>query len=118
MTSRGPGFSAQVATLRLLLPERQPHNIGVLLLDLTRNALYWRLVRDWRKYADEDDVEVLQALDETLRLQVAEIGGSKFFKWIENTWSNALMLADQQEIEVRDCKAELDRLFEERVGPD
>lgn len=85
------------------------------LLDRPYDKLEWRLISDWHAYADEDDVEVLQLLDETLQVQAKEIGGGRLFDQIADMWSNSLVIADEQDVDVQNSEAEIGRLFKERV---
>lgn len=102
---------AKAFTLQLVMPARPSANVGVLLLDVTNDRLYWRLVSDWRPYADEDDIELLEALDADFREQINRIGGGKYLAQLLDTASNAIRLTDERQVFVSDFQAEVDRLF-------
>ena len=48
------------------LPGRGEQTLGVLLLDAQSDTLHVRLRRDWERVANEEDAEVLAALEDDL----------------------------------------------------
>jgi hypothetical protein len=115
MTVEGSGSPAIAATFRLLIPADRQRNVGVLLLDLRTGTLYWRFVSEWSKYADEDDVEVLEALDLEFREQVKQKSGRDFFAYLSDTLSNSLQLVNERDLRVSDFAAATDSLYQAAI---
>ncbi len=60
--------------LETALPGKLPQNIGVILMDAVEDRAWVRLRHDYQNLAEPDDAEVLEALEEDIRVKLAEIG--------------------------------------------
>lgn len=111
-------FNPQAGQFSLLvsdLPGGSVQPIGVLLLDPKTDALYVRLRRDWDRIANEEDAEVLAALEDDLLLQARERGGAALLAHLENIASQSIRVTDREEVAVRDFEKKLGELYREHV---
>lgn len=114
ITTQAARFS--ILTLELAGSEQ---NVGVLLEDPAHDRMYVRLRRDWDQFAPEE-AEVLEALEDGLGADAAELGAGALFERLEDTLSNTLRVSDRRETIVREgSEAEferaLDRLYRQHV---
>ncbi len=86
------------------LPKRA---IGVFVTD-GRGDLEFRLREEWDGFQDE---EYLSCLSDDFTLKIGEIGGIQFLQWMEETFSNCLMLSEREPARART----IDDLYEELV---
>lgn len=107
--------AGQCVLLRLALPGRPVHDVGVLLLDPSSGRLHLRLRSHWDDLADADDAEYLAALDEDFRQKVEEMGGQRFLESLEDSLSNILLLTDRETVAVDSFSRVADQLFERHV---
>lgn len=110
--------STKPARYSLLLaefPGRGEITVGVLLEDPGENKLYLRLRRDWAEFAPGEDVEVLELLEEDLSAKAAGLGAAEFFRYYEDTLSNAVRLSDRRAAIVEDFDRALGRLYRQHV---
>jgi SOS-response transcriptional repressor LexA len=108
--------AAAYSLLEIELPGRDLTPIGVLLADLEGARTHVRLRRDWDRITeDEEDREVLEALEDDLRRKASDLGAGPFFDYLEDTLSMALRVTDRQAIEVEDFDRALNRLYRENV---
>ncbi len=112
MPVRREGF---YAVLEAHLPERPPHNIGVLLIDEASGRGWVRLRGRLDDIADPADAEVLQALEKHARAAMAEGGGPGFLASLEDSLSNAVRLSERRAVQVDAFTRALDRLYDEHV---
>src|SRR5579863_1737630 len=81
------------------LPGHGLETIGVLLLDPGTDTLYVRLRRDFS--ANEEDTEVLAALEDDLLSKARETGGAAVLEFLETTVSNSIRITDREAVDVR-----------------
>jgi SOS-response transcriptional repressor LexA len=106
---------AEFALLVVALPGRSRETSGVLLLDGDTGVLHLKLRRDWQEIADEDDVEILEALENDLEMKAREMGGLALIEWLEENASQTIRIEQRQTIAVRDFSSTLNRLYREHV---
>jgi SOS-response transcriptional repressor LexA len=109
-----PGF---FSVLRAESPGGELTPIGILLEDTTSHTLYHRLRRDFEKWADPADVEVLAALEDDLAAKAdpGDLGAEGLFVYLEESLSNALRVSDREAIEVEDFDRAVNRLYRQNV---
>jgi SOS-response transcriptional repressor LexA len=115
--------SARFSILVMELAGGEPFNAGVVLEDPASDRLYVRLRRDWVEIAPHvagAEAEVLEALEDGLRSDAAEMGASRFLKHLEDTLSNTLRISDRREtlaggVAAADFERALGRLYREHV---
>ena len=73
-----------------------------------RGHLDFRLLDDWNGFEDE---EFLSCLANDFTLKIRELGGTEFLRWMEDTFSNFLMLSEREPARTRT----IDDLYEELV---
>jgi SOS-response transcriptional repressor LexA len=112
INARRPG---SYVLLEAALPGRTARNIGVLLVDPAADRAFVRLRPSFDDMADEDDVEVLEALGQHVRDCAREMGGVAFLDWLEDTASNTVRVSDRQVIEVDAFSRVLEKLYSEHV---
>lgn len=98
------------------LPGRDAENAGVLLEDAALDRLYLRLRRDWDTIAEEDDVEVLEALADDLSVKARELGARELLGYLEDTLSNTVRVTERETILVDDFDRMLNRLYRQHVS--
>ncbi|MBV8729239.1 MAG: hypothetical protein JO336_05470 [Acidobacteriia bacterium] len=102
--------------LEAALPERPPHNIGVLLADPESGKPWLRMRSDYG-FAQPEDAEVLELLEEDMQARAAELGALRYLDWLEDTLSNVLRVSGRQMVRVDSFTRVLDRLYSEYVEP-
>jgi len=100
--------------LEAVLPARAAQTIGVLLVDPASGRGWVRLRRDY-DFADPQDAEVLEALEEDIRRQLAEGGAETFLRSLEDSLSNVLRVSERQTVAVDAFTRVLDRLYNDHV---
>jgi phage repressor protein C with HTH and peptisase S24 domain len=98
------------------LPHQAPRNIGVLLADTGTGKPWFRLRPDF-DFADPEDAEVLELLEEEMRARAAEMGAVRYLDWLEDRLSNVVRVSDRQTVAVDSFARVLDRLYSEHVDP-
>src|SRR6266536_6067549 len=106
----------EYSLLRLALPGRPEHAIGVLLRDPDEDRLFLRLRSDWEEIAGEEDLEYLSHLEEHLRAQAAEMGADRFLLGLEDSLSHAIRIEDREAVPLNSFHYMLDRLFARHVA--
>jgi len=96
-------------------PGRGPVTIGVLLRDPAADALWIRLRRDLDALAEEEDLEVLEALAADLLAKSREMGAGSLFNYIEDALSGTLRVTDRESTMVDSFPRALDRLYRSHV---
>src|ERR1700730_2571604 len=86
--------------LEAALPERPVSNIGVLLVDPVADRGWVRLRQRYDHIADPGDAEVLEALEEDIRLKLAEAGAEAYLRSLEDSLSNVVRVGDRQSVAV------------------
>lgn len=89
--------------------------IGILLEDPENNALHVRLRRDWGTFADGEEREVLELLEDDLLSKGREIGAGGLFSWLEESASNMFQVTDRENVLADDFPRTLNRLYRQSV---
>ena len=108
--------SAECIYLQLALPGKPPENAGVFLLDPETDQLHFRLRRDWREIAEEEDAEVLELLADDFAEKIRELGGRAFLEYLEANLSNVLQVSNRETVQVGSLEGRLNRLYRENVA--
>jgi phage repressor protein C with HTH and peptisase S24 domain len=87
-----------------------------LLVDGQNDRLHLRLRRDLEALAEEEDLDVLEALAEDLDAKARELGAGKLLEYLEDTLSGTLRITDRRAVLVEDYARALDRLYRENVS--
>src|SRR5579863_2196212 len=103
------------SVLQAELPDHGLVNLGVLLSDPQSNVFGLRLRRDLSTLAEDEDLEVFEALADDLEAKAREMGAEKLFGYLENTLSGTLRITDRRPVVVEDFSRALDRLYRENV---
>ena len=93
-------------------------NVGVLLEDPGTDRLFLRLRRDWDQVVPvdaPDEAEVLEALEDGLRSNAAEMGAARLLQHLEDTLSNTIRISEPKQILVHNFARDLGRLYREHV---
>jgi SOS-response transcriptional repressor LexA len=101
--------------LEAALPDRPPRNIGVILIDTAQDRGWVRLRERYDGLADADDAEVLEALEEDIRVKLGESGAESFLQSLEDSLSNVVRVSERQTVAVDAFTHVLDRLYTENV---
>jgi phage repressor protein C with HTH and peptisase S24 domain len=103
-----PGVIAFPAKSEFCLLETSAprRTIGVFLLG--GKELHFRLRDDWAEF---EDAEYLESLEQDFALKIREMGGENFLRWMEDTLSNFLLISGREPA----AGKSLDDLFEEHV---
>jgi SOS-response transcriptional repressor LexA len=101
--------------LQAALPGRPVHNIGVLLADPERDRLFIRVRERFDDIADEEDCEVLEALEDDIRRRVTEMGAGEYLRWLAETASNSIRVSEPEAVAVDSFTRVLERLFDRHV---
>jgi SOS-response transcriptional repressor LexA len=103
--------------LEAALPLRPIVPAGVILIDPEQNRGWVRFREDFSSLADDDDVEVLEALEEDARRRMSEIGAEQYLAELEESLSSVLRIGERNTVAVDAFSRVLDRLFSEHVEP-
>jgi len=99
--------------LEAALPEAPPRNIGVLLID-SSTGRGWVQLRE--SFADlTEDTEVLDALEDDLRAQIAGGHAEEFLRSLEDSLSNVLRVSERRSVAVDAFTREIERLYAAHV---
>jgi phage repressor protein C with HTH and peptisase S24 domain len=102
--------------LEAALPGRPPLDIGVLLIDPGTGRGWVRMRARYQDLADPEDAEVLEALEDDIRRQLAESGAEACLRSLEDSLSNAVRVGERQTVAGVDAFSRvLDRLYDEHV---
>ncbi len=105
----------ECSVLEVALPGRPAEPAGVILHDPENGRIGLRLRRDWDQFAEDDDVEVLEFLEDDLRAKAAEFGSEAFLRHLEETLSNTLRIADRESVLLGGFESTLNRLYNRLV---
>ena len=105
----------QYSILEVDLPGRGAEPAGVILFDPEEGRLDLRLRRDWDEIAEEEDAEVLELLEDDLRVKAAEMGPEPFLQLLEEMLSNVLRISEREAVLMGDFDATLNRLYNKLV---
>jgi phage repressor protein C with HTH and peptisase S24 domain len=89
--------------------------IGILLEDPEQNALHIRLRRDWVAFADDEEREVLELLEDDLISKGREMGADGVLSWLEENASNLFQVTDRENVLADDFPRTLNRLYGRHV---
>jgi SOS-response transcriptional repressor LexA len=106
--------SARLYVLELCVPDADGHNAGVLLHDVSMNALHLRLRRDWNAVAPTE-AAVLSELEDDLERKAAEMGGAELLRYLNSTLSNVLRISEPRDVMVENFERALARLYRQHV---
>ena len=109
------GRECEYVLLEAVLPGRAPVAIGVLVKDGETDRGFLRMRRDFASLADDDDLEVLEALEDHIRQVLGEGGAEAFLRGLEDSASGVVRVSERQRVEVDAFSRVLDRLYREHV---
>src|SRR5260370_31729801 len=89
--------------------------IGILLEDPEHNALYVRLRRDWAAFADDEERELLELLENDLIAKARDLGADGVLSWLEENGSNMFQVTGRESVLADDFPRTLNRLYRQRV---
>jgi phage repressor protein C with HTH and peptisase S24 domain len=101
--------------LEAVLPGRAAQNVGVILIDPESGRGWVRMRERYADLAEPEDAEVLEAIEDDLRVRMDEMGAERLLESLEDSLSNVLRAGDRQSVAVDAFTRVLDRLFEEHV---
>lgn len=96
------------------IPGRGLMNIGVLLEDPEADVLHLRFRRDMETLAEEEDLEVLDALADDLAAKAREIGAAKLLEYLD-TISDSIRITDREAVLVDNYPRALERLYRKNI---
>jgi SOS-response transcriptional repressor LexA len=105
------GRDGEYVLLEACLPDREPRNIGVLLVDAAKDRGWLRLREGFDDLAAPEDAEVLEALEADVRQRLAESGAAAWLAAMEDSLSNVLRVSERQTVAVDAFSRVLDRLY-------
>ncbi len=106
--------------LEVHFPNQPARNIGVLLADAapaTIHAKPWLRLLSAYDFADPEDAEVLELLEDDMLRNASGMGALQYLDWLEDTLSNVLRVSDRHLVQVDSFTRALDRLYSEYVEP-
>jgi len=108
---------ASYVLVEAALPGRPLETTGVFLLDTAGDHAWIRLRQNWDEWADSEDAEVLEALEQDMRERAREMGAGAYLCWLEDRLSNVLRITERQPVAVDSFTRVLDRLYAQHVEP-
>lgn len=106
----------EMRLLELALPGHRAETCGILLLDPATQQFGLRLRRDWDALTtDDDDLDVLEALEDDLRQKASELPPAEFLAQLDDTLSNTLRISEPQQVLLGSFASTLNRLYERHV---
>lgn len=113
-------LGARAGEMRLLevcLPGKPAETCGVLLHDPESGELAMRLRRDWDALtADENDLDVLEALAQDLGAKASEMGAEALLDYLDSTLSNVIRVTGPERVVMGNLRGALHRLYEKHVA--
>jgi SOS-response transcriptional repressor LexA len=108
---------ARYSILRAELPDGDLTPLGILLEDISSHSLHLRLRRDFEEWADPNDLDVFEALEDdlTAKADPGDLGAAGLFRYLEESLSTGLRISDPEAIEVEDFNRALNRLYRQNV---
>src|SRR5579864_6393903 len=110
-----PTRQGQLSIVQVDLPREGLVNLGVLLYDPERDALFLRFRRELDSLAEGDDFDVLSALADDLAAKAAELGAEKLLEYLESTLAGSLRVTDREPVLVEDFPRAVERLYRRHV---
>jgi SOS-response transcriptional repressor LexA len=104
------------ALLEVAQPGRPLVPYGILLADRESGDVNMKL-RDMACFEnlDEQGIDILTALGPDLSTKALEMGGARFFDWMEDSFSNFFRVSNRESIAFSDPASAVNRLFDEHV---
>jgi SOS-response transcriptional repressor LexA len=102
--------------LEATLPGQSPRNIGIFLADPATGKPWIRMLPVY-DFAEPEDAEVLEALQEDMHRHASQMGAIAFLEWLEDALSNVLRLSHRQTVAVDSFSRVVERLYSEQVEP-
>jgi hypothetical protein len=109
------GANAEFEILRYCAVGASAVNIGVFLLDLTKGRLYWKLRRDWSKFASKKAADYLCRIERGLREAQEKMGAAGVLRYLGDCLSEVLQLSEREKIVAKDPVVTLAQIFAERI---
>jgi len=103
------------AIFEVALPGRRSEPAGVLLWDETSGSAGTRFRRDFHLISDEDDLEIMIALERDLDDKIREMGPKDFLDWAGDTLSNTVRVTDAETVTIDSFEKTLTRLYRKHV---
>ena len=103
------------AILSIALPGRRREPAGVVLWDQTSGEAATRFRRDFHLISDEEDLEVMIALERDLDVKLREMGPEVFLTWAEDTLSNTITMSNAESVSIDSFDTTLTRLYRKHV---
>lgn len=100
--------------LQLAPPDQDSYNVGILLFD-TKTAELWIQLAPPRLPLDEDLMEYMESLAESLNRVAADMGPHWLMKYLEETLSNVLLISKPKVIFAEDPEKTLHALYDEVI---
>lgn len=101
--------------LEVELPGQELQPAGVLLFDPVEDRLEFRLRRDWEYIAEPEDAEVLSLLEDDLSAKTREMGPEALLRYLEDTLSNVVRVAERETVLLGNFETTLNRLYNRLV---
>jgi len=107
----------QYLLVQAALPNTTLQNIGVLLIDVGSDRLYWRFRRDFEEFAGAE-ADWFEELPDDISESADEVGAEKCVEWLESTLSNVVRISTRKRVLIEDCAATtVDRLYAKLIRP-
>ena len=107
----------QYLLVQAALPNTPLQNIGVLLIDIGCDRLYFRFRRDFEEFAG-DEADWFRELSNDISKSADELDAEKCVEWMESTLSNAVRISTRRRVAIEDCAATtVDRLYATLILP-
>jgi len=110
-----PKVNAEIEILRYCAVGASAVNIGVFLLDLTKGRLYWKLRRDWSKFASKKAADYLSRIERGLQDAQEQMGAAGVLRYLGACVSEVLQLSEREKIVAKDPVVTLAQIFAERI---
>lgn len=108
--------NAEWVVLSAAAPGQAPENIGVFLVDIESGRPWPRFRRDLEEIVP-DEADILELLEEDLRLKSAELGARAWMGWLEEHASNFIRVSEREAARVSDFAQQLTWLYHRHVRP-
>ncbi|MDX2152968.1 MAG: S24 family peptidase [Bryobacteraceae bacterium] len=103
--------------LELHWPGREPSTVGVLVVDPKTGESAVRLIEDWSGLVEDEDLEVVEALESDLRRELRDKGGEAVIEEWEGTLSNVLRIGGRASAKSGPVESTVERLFYRYAQP-
>lgn len=103
------------SVVQIELPGQGVVSLGVLLQDPNTGSLHLRFRRDMDLLAEEEDLEILEALADDLAGKARELGTEELFVYLEGALSGSMRISGRETILVGDFSRTVERLYRQHV---